>query len=231
MVHMAFKILDSDGSGLIDINDILGKYNAQSHPDVVSGRRTEREVLVEFLQSFEKGREKNSVITPKEFEDYYSNLSASIDDDDYFELMIRNAWHISGGEGWCANTTNRRVLVKHSDGRETVEEIRNDLGIRAKDTNEMVSRLQKQGLDIATISLNGLTDMKNQIEAKDWAQRRAQLQLSSPNVASGRTMPPVGGGGDMSVPPSRAAPATNRSAAAAAPAARPHSLASALRRS
>ena len=38
-------------------------------------------------------------------------MSASIDLDDYFELMIRNAWHIPGGEGWCANTANKRVLV------------------------------------------------------------------------------------------------------------------------
>ena len=28
-------------------------------------------------------------------------VSASIDDDDYFELMIRNAWHIPGGQGQC----------------------------------------------------------------------------------------------------------------------------------
>lgn len=59
-----------------------------------------------------------------EFCSYYSNISASIDDDDYFELMMRNAWHISGGEGWCANTSNRRVLVTHAGGKQTVEEIK-----------------------------------------------------------------------------------------------------------
>ena len=69
-------------------------------------------------------KEKDAVITKSEFEHYYANLSASIDRDDYFELMIRNAWHISGGEGWAANTTNRRVLVTHADGRQTVEEIK-----------------------------------------------------------------------------------------------------------
>lgn len=69
-------------------------------------------------------KEKDGKITPEEFVNYYTNVSASIDLDDYFELMIRNAWHISGGEGWCANSSNRRVLVTHKDGRQTVEEIK-----------------------------------------------------------------------------------------------------------
>ena len=69
-------------------------------------------------------------MTAQEFEQYYSNVSSSIDDDDYFELMMRNAWHISGGEGWCANSSNKRVLVTHADGSQTVEEVKNDLGVK-----------------------------------------------------------------------------------------------------
>ena len=69
-------------------------------------------------------------MTAQEFEQYYSNVSSSIDDDDYFELMMRNAWHISGGEGWCANSSNKRVLVTHADGSQTVEEVKDDLGVK-----------------------------------------------------------------------------------------------------
>lgn len=63
-------------------------------------------------------------MTTDEFCEYYTRVSSSIDEDDYFELMMRNAWHISGGEGWCANSTNKRILVTHSDGHQTVEEIK-----------------------------------------------------------------------------------------------------------
>jgi hypothetical protein len=48
----------------------------------------------------------------------YRAISACVDDDDYFELVLRNAWHISGGEGWCQNTTCTRVLVLHQDGHQ-----------------------------------------------------------------------------------------------------------------
>ena len=90
----------------------------------------------------------------KQFIDYYTDVSASIDDDEYFELMMRNAWHISGGEGWSANTSCRRVLVIHKDGSQTVEEIKNDLGIKDTDIDVMIARLKKQGItDIDRIEL------------------------------------------------------------------------------
>jgi hypothetical protein len=54
-------------------------------------------------------------------------LIIAVQEDDYFELMMRNCWHISGGSGWSENTTNRRVLVTRRDGTQTVEEVPDDL--------------------------------------------------------------------------------------------------------
>lgn len=53
LVRRAFTKLDRDGSGVVDINDIRGVYNGQRHPDVLSGKKTEDQVLVEFLETFE----------------------------------------------------------------------------------------------------------------------------------------------------------------------------------
>lgn len=36
-------------------------------------------------------------------------------------------WHIDGGEGWCENTTIKRVLKEHPDGRQEVVKVANDL--------------------------------------------------------------------------------------------------------
>ena len=108
LVHMAYDVLDADGSGVVDIEDFRLAYNAKSHLEVRTGKKTEDEVLQEMMALFEIGGKSDSVITREEFENYYSGISALIDSDDYFELMIRNAWHITGGQGICENTTVKR---------------------------------------------------------------------------------------------------------------------------
>ena len=99
IVHQAFKKLDRDGSGVVDIQDITGVYDAKNHPDVRSGKKTEEDILGQFLETFEshhnlRGGRNDRSITLEEFEEYYNNISASIDDDKYFELMITNAWKL-----------------------------------------------------------------------------------------------------------------------------------------
>jgi len=146
LVLLAFDILDADKGGFVDIDDIADKYNAKTNPDVISGKKTEKQVLKEFLDTFDQG-EKDGKVYPDEFCKYYSNISASVDLDDYFELMIRNAWHIPGGEGWCANTANKRVLVTRPDGTQTVECINNDMGLDLSDPAAIAAALTKQGIE------------------------------------------------------------------------------------
>jgi len=154
LVLTAFQILDTDKSGVVELNDILDKYDGSKHPDVITGKRTNNEILSEFLDTFDGNHD--GKITVDEFIEYYGNVSSSIDLDDYFELMIRNAWHISGGVGWCANSSCRRVLVVHKDGKQTVEEVKNDFGIKADDEKAIRANLEAQGINnIASISLTG----------------------------------------------------------------------------
>ena len=41
IVAQAFKKLDKDGNGWIDINDVRGVYKADKHPDVVAKMNTQ----------------------------------------------------------------------------------------------------------------------------------------------------------------------------------------------
>lgn len=194
LVALAFKVLDVDKSGLVDMRDIEARYDAKHHPDVIAGRCTAQEVLQDFLLSFTRRPKKKNLagthtnnsnnnsnnnnrgdaaelsITLLEFEDYYANISASIDSDDYFELMIRNAWHLSGGVGQYANSSNRRVLVTHADGRQTVEELTDDIHINTKDTKAIIENLQRNNstMKVATVNLSDLDDMKHQRENEEY---------------------------------------------------------------
>jgi len=66
---------------------------------------------MEFLETFETHHNirnndaPDHVVTKEEFEEYMANISASIDDDIYFEAMMNSAWKINDGEktygkGW-----------------------------------------------------------------------------------------------------------------------------------
>lgn len=90
MVHQAYRVLDKDGSGQVTIDDIRMAYDVSFHPDFQSGKKTADEVLRDFMSVWETHK-RDGIVTIEEFEDYYKDLSASIDGDDYFELMIRNA--------------------------------------------------------------------------------------------------------------------------------------------
>ncbi len=40
-MERAFKKLDKDGSGVVEVSDLEDVYNAKKHPAVVEGRKTE----------------------------------------------------------------------------------------------------------------------------------------------------------------------------------------------
>lgn len=184
LIGLAFNILDADGSGVIEPSELLNRFDASRHPAVLAGKMTADEVMREFLDTFDVGGVKDGLVTRQEFENYYANVSASIDDDDYFELMMRNAWHISGGEGWSANSANRRVLVTGADGSQSVQEIRNDLGLRASDREGMASRLRQQGVDASSLSLHDGMDNTSKPSATALPPSRFRPQTSSVSFSS-----------------------------------------------
>lgn len=86
------------------------------HPDVRSGKKTENQIFQEFLSTFEAYSDiqvkkllkkfyfffnlkgiNDGKISKEEFIDYYTYISSSIDNDQYFELMINNSWRINDG--------------------------------------------------------------------------------------------------------------------------------------
>jgi len=156
MVKLAFAQLDQRGRGVVTLEDIARIYDVSGNPLVKAGKLSKVDALRAFMSQWHLAHKKHTDdVTLDDFLEYYDWISASIDRDDYFELMIRNAWHIEGGEGWAANTSNLRVLVTHEDGHQSIETIKNDLGLRRDDIEGIKSRLRSQGIKVKAVSVKG----------------------------------------------------------------------------
>eukprot|EP00831_Metopus_contortus_P059009 TRINITY_DN5105_c0_g1_i2.p1 TRINITY_DN5105_c0_g1~~TRINITY_DN5105_c0_g1_i2.p1 ORF type:complete len:463 (-),score=75.49 TRINITY_DN5105_c0_g1_i2:44-1432(-) len=98
LVEKVFLRLDKDKNGYIDSTDIISLYDASRHPDVLARKKSEKEILAQFLDTFEMHFNvvnpslKDHHVTMEEFKEYYNNISCSIDRDDYFELMMNQSW-------------------------------------------------------------------------------------------------------------------------------------------
>lgn len=162
LVLQAFATMDVNGDGALTVDDVSGRYDCSLHPDVVAGTHTELDVLNNFLSVFDGTLgPKSAIVTPEKFLAYYSNISASIDNDDYFELVLRNVWHMSGGEGQFENTTCRRLLVTHEDGSQTVEEVTNDFEVSRDDLKARPPLLR---------SACSVTACNGAVNSDQWAQ-------------------------------------------------------------
>ncbi|CAG2109153.1 unnamed protein product [Medioppia subpectinata] len=89
LIDLAFKKMDKTGDGVVTLDDLKGVYNTRSHPEFQNGQKTEKELFEGFLKKFEEGGSVDGMLTKDEFTDYYSGVSASIDEDIYFDLMMR----------------------------------------------------------------------------------------------------------------------------------------------
>ena len=73
--------------------DLEGTYNVEFHPKFKSGEMSKKDILLDFMKQWET-HVLDGKVTYEEFEEYYKDVSASIDTDDYFEAMMRSAWNL-----------------------------------------------------------------------------------------------------------------------------------------
>ncbi|XP_070599546.1 calcyphosin-like protein [Erythrolamprus reginae] len=94
VIMQAFRKLDKTGDGVITIEDLQGVYNVKHHPKYQNGEWSEDKVFRTFLDNFDSPYDKDGQVTTEEFMNYYAGVSASIDTDVYFIVMMKNAWKI-----------------------------------------------------------------------------------------------------------------------------------------
>ena len=78
LVLLAFELQDVAKTGVVDIDDLLDRFDAALHPDVLAGVRTPNHVMREFLHTFDAG-EADGKVTVAGFCEYYKNVSAAFE--------------------------------------------------------------------------------------------------------------------------------------------------------
>jgi len=89
--------VDAPGDESLPAKRLLQRVRIERHPDVTAGRVPVHEAYEAFLDTFDVGSEIPYRVSRQEFLDYYTNLSAAVEDDRYFEALIRGVWGLEGG--------------------------------------------------------------------------------------------------------------------------------------
>jgi Ca2+-binding EF-hand superfamily protein len=100
LISNAFNKMDKYKKGVLNMNVIKAEFNPRGHPDFVCGKKTEEEILSEFLDNFDyhfnllnQGRNPDDEeVTKQEFIDFYRYISNGIEDDNYFNKMMSGVW-------------------------------------------------------------------------------------------------------------------------------------------
>lgn len=87
-----YRALDRNNERLVDIDEISRNFRGDGHPLVTIGGLSEKDALNHLLKSFEVKGKAPKKVTYEKFFDYYADLSATIDDDFYFEDILRANW-------------------------------------------------------------------------------------------------------------------------------------------
>lgn len=101
IVMKAFAKIDKDGSGELTVDDIADIYDVSQHPHVVEAKRSEEEVLKDFLDGFDGAAGNNDgKVTIEEFKAYYRDVGGSIPSDDYFVMMVESSWGVKESDNY-----------------------------------------------------------------------------------------------------------------------------------
>lgn len=119
LVKQAFAKLDINGVGSIAASEVVELYDYSFLPEVIARRMSAEDALKDFLETFDVGGEVENRVTLSEFINYYSNIGASIESDEYFSVMICNAWKVSGDVGF--QDGRKKVLITRSDGNKVIQ--------------------------------------------------------------------------------------------------------------
>ncbi|KAK2150797.1 hypothetical protein LSH36_388g00002 [Paralvinella palmiformis] len=97
VIEEVFRKLDATKDGVLKMDDlkIIYKDYAMNHPKVLRGEWTVDKAYQSFLDTFDDPKNRDGIVTLEEFMSYYSQVSMTVHDDAYFDMMMRNCWGLN----------------------------------------------------------------------------------------------------------------------------------------
>jgi len=100
LIDLAFKTLDRNGNGFLEIVELESSFNGRRHPECISGEKTAEECKVEFM-SLLKSHHNSSTgfkgsmrVSHKDFKKYHEIMSIFYERDNDFRNLLLGIWSI-----------------------------------------------------------------------------------------------------------------------------------------
>lgn len=140
----------SNGNSSVALMDLQGCFDPSGMDAVWDGEITNEQARDDFLVTWDQLP--GEAIAKAAFVEYYKDVSAIIEDDTDFNMMLRSTWHNQD----TLNLTNNglqsfEVRVLHRDGHESIEYIAWDLGISPWDDTALKAFLKRNGHSPVTV--------------------------------------------------------------------------------
>lgn len=155
LVVSKFILIDKDKTGYLPISLLKKLYNYKFHPDAFLQKKSEEQVYEEFLYTFDVFCELNELkdeISFKDFIDYYTPISASILNDNYFDDIIYGVWNLEGSNYHSSpsnnnNTDLNRISDNQMQNANNFNE--NELLMNKNVNNNYQMNQANQGIDVS----------------------------------------------------------------------------------
>ena len=106
IIEKVFEKLDKENTGKVSFDTIINSYDPYKHPSVLNGERNAEEILCRFIDLFEyhfnllNPEKDNEEVTKEEFIEFYNYISASVEDDKFFENIVSRVWGLGTVENY-----------------------------------------------------------------------------------------------------------------------------------
>ena len=122
-------------NGIISINTLKEIFNPENHPDVKNNRTNAKEICNQFYQALDIYSKLNNIVDMNldQFIDFYSGISPSIYDDNYFSDIMNNVW--SNDVKSSNNNYNNENKIQYQTSLTTPKKMYNNLDVNTFNIN------------------------------------------------------------------------------------------------